>query len=167
MSGARLVCADCFVWDVADAAFDAIVDADLADRAERFVVKSRNPQCGSQLFVELSKILEMRRERGQLQAVVGEEKFLVAGVPKAGEASLQHDCRHNRHLVKVVRAFAEFRAAAVFFHADDAARAADGKAERRQAFDLFWCELLFDIPHGAHSLVNAESSVKPAGVSQC
>jgi hypothetical protein len=165
MSAARLVGADRFVRYVADAAFNAVVDADLADRAERFVVKSRDTQCGPQFLVELSQIFQMRGQGWQFQAIIGQQKLLVAGVPKARKAALQHDRRHNRHLVKVVRTFAKFRAAAVFFHAHDAARAADGKAKRRQAFDLLWCELLFDIPHGPHSLVKAESSVKRTAVN--
>jgi len=90
---------------------------------------------------------------------------LVTCIPKAGEPALQHDRRHDRHLVDVVRSFAKLRAAAVFLDTNDAAGAADGKAQRRQAFDLPWCEPLFDIPHGALSLVNAASSVKRTAVS--
>jgi hypothetical protein len=56
--------ADGFVGDVADAAFDAVVDADLADRAESLVVKSGDAERGKQFFVELAKIFEMRCERG-------------------------------------------------------------------------------------------------------
>lgn len=162
MFAAWFVRANRFVRHVADAAFDAVVDADLAHGAECFVVKSGDTQRGSQFFVKLSQIFEMSRKRGQLHAIVGQEKFLVAGVPKTGEPPLQHDRGHDRHLVEVVRAFAELRAATVLFHAHDASRAADGKTEGRQAFDLLPCKSLFDIPHGALSLVNAESSVKRA-----
>ena len=102
----------------------------------------------------------MRRERRQLQAVIGQQKFLIARVLKPRETPLQHDRRHDRHLVEVVRSLAKLRAAAIFLDADDASRAADGKAKRRQAFDLLWCKTLFDIPHRALSLVNAVTSVK-------
>ncbi len=156
-----------FVWYVAGTAFDAVVDADLAHRAERFVVKSGDTQRGQQFFVEPSQIFEMRCERWQLQTVVGQQKLLVARIPKPREAAFQHDRRHNRHLIEIVRAFAEFRAAAVFFHAHHAARAADGEAKRRQTFNLLAREPLFDIPHRALSLVNARSSVKRAAVSHC
>ena len=56
---------------------------------------------------------------------------------------------------------------AVFFDAHDAARAADREAQRRQTFHLLWCKSLFDIPHGALSLVNAESSVKRLRFQWC
>jgi hypothetical protein len=164
VAGAGFVRADGFVGHVADAAFDAVVDADLADRAESFVVKSGNAERGKQFFVELTKIFEMRGQGRKLQAFVGQKKLLVAGIPKASEAALEHDRRDDGHLVHVVRAFAKLRAAAVFFDADNAARAANGKAERRQIFHLLRCELLFDIPHGALSLVNGGSSVKWTGI---
>src|ERR1700688_1522899 len=161
---AWLVRANRFVWNIADTAFDAIVDADLAHGAERFVVESGDTQRGSQFLVELPQILEMRRERGQLQAVIGQQKFLVTRVPKAGEPALQHDRRRNRQLIEAVWLFAEFRATAVFLDAHNATRAANGKAQRRQAFDLLRCKALFDIPHGALSLVNAGRSVKRTAV---
>lgn len=156
--------ADGFVGDVADAAFDAVVDANLAYGAESFVVESGNAERGKQFFVELPQIFEVRGQGRKLQAIIGEQEFLVACIPKASEAALKHDRRDDSHLVQVVRAFAKFRAAAVFFDADNAARAANGKAERRKIFHLLWCELLFDIPHDALSVVNGGSSVKWTGL---
>jgi hypothetical protein len=164
VAGAGLVRADGFVGDVADAAFDAVVDANLADRTESFVVESGDAERGKQFFVELAQTFEMRCERGQLEAFVRQKKLLVAGIPKASEAALEHDRRDDGHLVHVVRAFAKFRATAVLFDAHNAAGAADGKAERRKIFHLLRCELLFDIPHGALSLVNGVSSVKWTGI---
>ena len=64
MSATGFVRADGFVGHVADAAFDAVVDANLTDRTEGFVVKRRHAQRGTQLFVEFAQIFEMRRERG-------------------------------------------------------------------------------------------------------
>lgn len=160
MPASWLVSAHRFIWNIAFTAFYAVVDADLAHGAERFVVERRDTQRGAQFFIEPSQVRKVLRKRGQLQAFVGQQKFLVACVPKAGEPPLQHDRRHDRHLVEIVRPLAEFRSTAVFFHADNTTRAADGKAQRRQAFDLLWCKPLFDIPHGALSVVNAESSVK-------
>src|SRR5580692_1367662 len=160
MIGAWFVRSNRLVWHIADAAFNAVVDADLAHGAERFVVESGDTQRGSQFLVELSQIFEVCRQRGQFHAIVGQQKLLVACVPKAGEPAFEHNGRGDRHLIEVVRSLAKLRAAAVFLDADDAPRAADGKAERRQAFNLLWCKPLFNIPHRALSLVNAESSVK-------
>ena len=129
MMAAGAVRADGFVRDVAGAAFDAIVDADLADGAEGFVVKSWNAESGAQLFVESAQAFEMRGEGGEFYAVVGEEKFLVAGVPQAGELPFQHDGGENGHLKGAIGTLTKFGAAAVFFNADHAASAADGKTE--------------------------------------
>jgi len=156
MPAAWLMRANGFVWHIADTPFDAIVDADLADGPERFVIKSWDAQGGPHFFVEPSQIFKMRRQCRQLQAVIGQQELLVACVPQAGEAALQHDRGHDRRLVEVVRAFAKLRAAAVFLDTNDAARAADGKAQRRQAFDLLWGKALFDIPHDVLSLLNAK-----------
>ena len=164
MASAGFVRADGFVGHVANAAFDAVVDADLANRTEGFVVKSGDAERGKKFFVELAEIFEMRCKRGQLESVVGQQKLLVACIPKASEAALKHDRRDDGHLVHVVRAFAKFRAAAVLFDADNAAGAANGKAERCKIFHLLRCELLFDIPHGALSVVNGGSSVKWTGI---
>jgi hypothetical protein len=167
MPAAWLMRANCFVWHIADTALDAIVDADLAHGPERFVVKSWDAQRGPQFFVEPSQIFKMRRQRRQLQAVIGQQELLVACVPKAGEAALQHDRGHDRHLVEVVRAFAKLPAAAVFLDTNDAASTADGKAQRRQAFNLLGCKPLFDIPHNALSLLKANTSVKRTAISNC
>jgi hypothetical protein len=160
VSAVWLMRANRFVWHVADAAFDAVVDADLADGAEGFVIESGDTQRGSQFFVELAQIFEVRGQGRKLQAFVGQKKLLVAGVPEAGEAAFEHDRGRDGHLIEIVGAFAKFGAAAVLFDAHDAARAANGKAQRREILHLLRCELLFDIPHGALSLVNGGSSVK-------
>jgi hypothetical protein len=164
---AWLMGANRFVWYIADTAFDAIVNADLAYRAESFVVEGWDAQRGAQFFVELSQVFEMRGERGKFQTIVGQKKFLVTCVPKPRKPTLQHDRRRNRHLIEAVCPFAEFRATAVLLDAHNAAGAADGKAQRRQAFDLLWCKSLFDIPHGALSVVNADCSVKLAVLTYC
>lgn len=160
MPAAGFMRADCFIWHIADTAFDAVVDADLAHGTERFVVESWDTQRGPQFFVEPSQAFEMCGQGGQLQTIIGQQKFLVACVPKPRKPALQHDRRHDCHLVEVVRTLAKLRAATVFFDAYHAARAANSEAQRRQIFHLLWCKSLFDIPHGALSLVNAESSVK-------
>ena len=129
MMAAGAVGADGFVWDVASAAFDAVVDADLADGAEGFVVESWNAESGAQLFIESAQTFEMRGESGQFYAVVGEEKLLVTGVPQASELTFQHDGGEDGHLKAAIGALAKFGAATVFFHANDAAGAADGKTE--------------------------------------
>ena len=63
MPASWLMRANCFVWHIADTAFDAIVDADLAHGAEGFVVKSWDAQRGPQFFVEPSQTFKMRRQR--------------------------------------------------------------------------------------------------------
>src|ERR1700687_341254 len=133
-----LACADGFVRHVAFAALDAVVNADLADGTERFVVKGRNAQSRAQFFVELPQVLEMRRECRPFLSVVGEQKLLVAGVPQPREPAFQHDGGDNGHLIEVVGALAELCAAAVFFDAHYAARAAHGKPESRETLDGFW-----------------------------
>jgi hypothetical protein len=152
--------ADGFVGNVASAAFDAIVDGDLADGAERFVVKGRNTKSGAQFFIELAEILQVRGQSGQLDAIVGEQEFLVAGVPQACELSLDHDRGQDGELITRVSALAKFGAAAVFFDADDAARTTDGKTKSGQTFDGLRVKTLFDIPHGALRLKKAAASVK-------
>src|SRR6202790_1507550 len=119
---------NCFVWHTTHTAFDAVVDADLAHGSQRFVVKSWDTQRGPQFFVEPSQIFEMYRQSRQLQSVIGQQEFLVAYIPKTGEPALEHDRRHDRHLVEIVRAFAKLRAAAIFLDTNHAAGAADGKA---------------------------------------
>src|SRR5262245_29479593 len=102
----------------------------------------------------------MRRERGELDAFVRQQKFLIARVPETRELALDHDCRQNRELVTGIGALAKFGAAAVLFDADDAACAADRKSEGGQAFDGLRIKALFDIPHDATRLKNAAKSVK-------
>ncbi len=53
-----------FVRDVAGTAFHAVVDAELADGAEGFVVKGGDTESGAEFFVELAQIGEKWRERG-------------------------------------------------------------------------------------------------------
>src|SRR5207302_5411620 len=132
------MCTNGFVGHRAFAALNPVVNAELADGTECFVVKSRNAQCRAQFFVELPQVLEMRGERRQFLSVVREQKLLVAGVPQPRELALQHDGGSYRHLVKIVRAFAKLRAAAVLFDAHDAARAANGKSQRRETLNRFW-----------------------------
>lgn len=159
--------ADGFIRDVARAALDTIVDGNLADGAEGFVVKSRNAESGTKFFIELAQIFQMRGEGGELDSFVGQQKFLVAGVPQPGELALDHDGRQNRELVPRVGTLAKFGAAAVFFDADDTARAADGKPEGSEAFDGLRIKALFDIPHGATRLKKAATSVKrPDGANR-
>src|SRR4030088_1135906 len=74
------VYADGFVRHIALAALDAVVNADLAHGTERLVIKSGNAERRAELFVELAQILKVRSQRGNLVAVVGDEKFLIAGV---------------------------------------------------------------------------------------
>src|SRR2546429_1470306 len=82
------MCANSFIRDCAFAPFDAVVNAKLADGTEGLVVKRWNAQCRAQLFVELSQVLQMRRERRQFLSVVGEQKLLVARVPQPRELAL-------------------------------------------------------------------------------
>ncbi len=140
------VSTDGFVGDVARPALDAIVDGDLADGAEGFVVEGRNAEGGAQLFVELAQIGEVRGERGNFQAVVGEQKFLVAGVPQTCELAFEHDGGRDGHLVVAIGFLAKLRAAAVFFDAHDAAGAADAKAQRGETLDGFLRKTLGSSP---------------------
>src|SRR5256885_1021742 len=135
MPGSGAACADGFVWNISDPALHPIVDGDLADRAESFVVKGRHAEGRAQLFVEPAKILQMKCERRQLQSIVCEQKFLVAGIPQARELSFDHDGRQHGELEFSVSALAKFRAAAVFFDAHDATRTANRKAEGGKALD--------------------------------
>src|SRR5258708_27233506 len=80
MAAAGLVRAHGFVRHRAFAAFHAVVNADLADGTKRLVVKGRNTQRRAQFFVELPKVLKMRRERRQFLPFVGDEKLLVSRV---------------------------------------------------------------------------------------
>jgi len=147
VAGADGVDADGLVGDVAATAFDAIVDADLADGAESFVVERWYAEGGPQFFVKLAQIFQVSCQSGDFCSIIGQQKFLVAGVPQARELTLEHDGGQDCELELAVRGLPEFRAAAVFFHADDPAGAADGEPEGGQTFNCFRREMLFDIPH--------------------
>jgi hypothetical protein len=136
-----------FVRDVTVAAFDAIVDAEQAYGAKSFVVERWNAECGAQLFVELPQTFKVRSQRGKLDSFVGEQKFLIAGVPEAGELAFEHDGGEDSHLEGAVSSLSEFGATAIFFHADYTAGTANGKAEGGEAFDGLRRKLIFDIPH--------------------
>src|SRR5258707_3305035 len=128
VAGSGAVRADSFVRNVTNTAFNAVVHGNLADRAESFVVKSWHVEGGTQLFIELAQILQVRGQSRQFQAIVGEQKFLIASIPETRELSLDHDGRKYCKLEFSVSTLAEFRAAAVFFHAHDPTRAAYRKA---------------------------------------
>src|SRR5258708_2401801 len=160
VAGSGAVWGDGFVRQITGAAFDAVVNRNRAERAERFVVKSGNAQSGAQLFVEFAQTLQMRGERRKFQAVVGEQEFLIPGVPQSGKLALDHDRRDNGHLKFGVGGLAEFRAATVFFDAHHAASSAHSESQRSQAFNGFRIETLFDIPHGPSRLKKAGKSVK-------
>src|SRR5262249_51383926 len=130
-------------------------DADLADGAERFVVESGHTESGAQFFIELTQIFQVLRQRGNFLTVVGEKKLLVTGVPQTRELSTEHDRGHDRHLIKAVGTFAKLGAAAVLFHANNAAGAANGKSQCRQTFDGFLREALVDIPHDGERLAQS------------
>ena len=72
VAGTGTMSADGFVGNVARAALHAIVDRDLADGTERFVVKGWNTKGGAQFFVELAEILQVPGECRQLDAIVGQ-----------------------------------------------------------------------------------------------
>src|ERR1035438_1713200 len=147
MIAAGAVGADGFVWDVAVAAFDAIIHADLTYGTEGFVVKRGNAECGAQFFIEFAQAFKVRSERGKFEAIVGEQKFLVAGIPEARELAFEHDGRKNGHLVFAAGFLAEFGATAIFFNAHDAARAAYGKTKCGETFNSFGQEAILDTPH--------------------
>jgi hypothetical protein len=149
-----------FVWNVAVAALDAVVYAEQAHGAKSFVVERGNAEGGAQLFVEFAQTFEVRGQRWKLDAFVGEQKFLIAGIPEAGELTLAHDGGKDGHLIGAIRTLAKFGAATVFFHADYPAGAAHRKAQGGQAFDSFRRKLIFDIPHGKSRVMNRTSGVK-------
>src|SRR5215467_6809245 len=104
------------VRHVSGAALHAIVDRDLADRPQRFVVERGHAERGTQFFVELTQILQMRSQRRQLDAFVGQQKFLVAGIPQARKLALHHDRWKDGELKSGVGTLAKLRAATVFLH---------------------------------------------------
>src|SRR5207237_8298747 len=83
-----------FVRHVALAAAYAIVNAHLAHRTERFVVKSRHAQRRAQLLVELAQVLQVRDQRGNLQHFVGQQNLMIASIPLLSDIYLKiyHEC---------------------------------------------------------------------------
>ena len=61
-----------FIRHVTLAAQHAVVHAQLAHRAKRFVVKGWHAQRCAQLFIEFPQVLQVRRERGDLESLVGQ-----------------------------------------------------------------------------------------------
>src|SRR5215470_6312155 len=120
-----------FIGHVALAPSHSIVNAHLADRTKRLVVKCRNAKRRAQFLIELSQILQMRGEGWYFQPLVRQQKLLVTRVPEPRELSLEHQRGRDGHLVAVVGAFAKLRSASVFLHAHHASRAAHRKAQRR------------------------------------
>ena len=158
--------ADGAVGNVAGAAFNAVIDGEMADGAEGFIIKSGNAESSAEFFIELAKILKMGCQRGDFEAVIVEKEFLIAGIPQACELALEHDGRRNGHGKEAVSAFAKLGAGAVFFHANNAAGAADGKSESSQAFDRLGLKTFFDIPHGAPRVKKEKDSVKWAAAEK-
>ena len=117
----RFVRTDGFVGYVANAAFDAIVDAVMARGAEGFVVIGRDAERGAQLFVEAAEIAELRDANWNLGAVMRKEKLLVTGIPQVRELALRHDRRDHGHLEATLVQLAQFGAAIVFLNANDSA----------------------------------------------
>src|SRR5579862_1201681 len=97
MAGAGAVGAYGLVGNVAGAAFEPIVNGDLANGAEGFVIESRDAESGAQFLVEAAEILQVRGQRWQLDAFVGKQKFLVAGVPQTRDLALDHNGRSEEH----------------------------------------------------------------------
>lgn len=152
--------ADGVIRNVAGAALNAVVDGEMADGAESFIIKRRNAESGAEFFVEFAKTLKMGGQRGDLEAVIVQQEFLVTGVPEARELAPEHDGRRNGHREETIRAFAKLGAGAIFFHANNAAGAADGESESSQAFDSLRLKTFFDIPHNAPRVKKEKDSVK-------
>src|SRR5271165_3776787 len=117
--GARAVRADGFVRHVSRPAFHPVVHADLADRAERLIVKSGDAQESAKFFIKLAKIFKVDGQRWKLYVFVSDEEFLVASIPEPRELALQHNRGRNGHLEAPVRFLPQLRAAAILFHAND------------------------------------------------
>ena len=126
----RRVCTNSVVRIGALAALDPIVHADLADGAQSFVIKSRYSERCQQILIEFAKIRKVLRQRRELDPFIGEQKFLIAGIPEARELPLQHNSGDDGHLILAIGALAEFRAATILFHANNAARAPNGEPKR-------------------------------------
>src|SRR5208283_4468594 len=118
------------VGHIAFPAFHSIVHAQLAYRTERLIVKRWHAQGGPQLFVKLPQTLQMRRQRRDLQTVIGQKKLLIPGIPQSREFAIQHDGRQDRHAESPVGVLPKLRAATILLYADDAARASHGEAKR-------------------------------------
>src|ERR1700693_6103849 len=71
------------IGHIAGPPLHAVVDRDLADRAECFVVKGWNPKRGAKLFVKSTEILQVRSQRRKLEAIIGQQEFLVTRIPQA------------------------------------------------------------------------------------
>lgn len=125
-----------FIGDVARAAFHAIVHTELASRAYRFVVISRNSEGGSQFFIEFAQVNELVFVGGDFSLVVSEQELLVSRVPKKRELALQHDARNLGHLKIVAGSLAKLGAAIVFLDADNSAGAANQETFSGQGFHL-------------------------------
>ena len=132
--------------------FTPIIDAEVARRAEGFVVICGHAESGAQLFVELAEFLELFHVDGELLAFVGDQKFLIARVPERGELALQHDAGNLSHLKTAFLAFAKLGAAVVFLNADHAAGISHQKAFRGERFDARLVEQFVDVPHGVVSI---------------
>jgi hypothetical protein len=156
-----------FIRNVSGAPLHAIVDAERTHGAEGFVVKGGNAQGSSQFFIKFAQIGELGRLGRQLDAVICQKKFLVAGVPQASELASQHDGRQDGHLETAVWVLTEFSAGAVFFHADDTARAAHRKAYGSKGVHLFLLKAFFNIPHGLLSVIQSGRPCKAAMQSLC
>jgi len=148
------------VGDVAGAAFYAVVDTELADRTQGFVVKGGDAEGGAEFFVKLAQIGEVSGKSGYLDAFVGEQEFLIAGVPEAGELPVEHDGGQDGHLEVAVGDLAEFGATAIFFHAHHAACAANAKTESGEAVHGFLFKTFVDVPHSRTRVRFLEMGVK-------
>jgi len=152
--------ADGLVRHVASAAFYAVIDANLADGAERFVVESGDTESGAQFFIELAEICELRGKSRDFSAVIGQQELLVSRVPKAGELPFEHDAGENGHLEAAVGILAEFGATVEFLDTDNPARAAHGKPQAGQSVHLGLFEAFSDVPHSHFSVNNPGNPVK-------
>lgn len=139
--------ADGFVRVIAVAAFDAIVDGELAHGAESFVVEGGNTESGPQFFVEFAEVNELRGEGGELDPFIGEQEFLVPGVPQPAELALDHDGGEDGHLEMIVGGLAKLGATTVFFNADDSAGAANRETQGSESVHLLFFEAFVDVPH--------------------
>ena len=152
---------DGFVGNVADAAFDAIINAVMACRAEGFVVIRGHAERSAQLLVEAAQVTELCDADRNLGAVMREEKLLIASIPQVGELALRHDRGNHGHLEATLVQLAQFGAAIVFLDANNSARAADREALLREAFNLRLNKCLIDVPHGTNRIRISLQAVKP------